>query len=99
MRLMGNNENKINPTIFAYENSRRRERERYKKYSKSNYGWKLPKPWEGNGHPDHEAPKAPNMLNPKWATLRNIIKLSKDKERVLEEARGKRERLHIRELS
>lgn len=29
------------------------------------------------------------MLNPKRATLRNIIiKLSKDKERVLEEARG-----------
>ena len=55
-----------------------------------NYGWKLPKPKEGNRYPGTGSPESPNKMNSNRPTSRHtIVKMAKVKDTILKAAREK----------
>ena len=71
------------------DHRRRRKRKGDWKCIWRNYGWKLPKPKEGNRYPGTGSTEGPKQDNPNRPTPRHIIKIPKVKERILKAAREK----------
>ena len=77
-KASGTYETPWNRPIYALWVLQKVKREKTRKLSQRNNGWKLPRSLKGNGHPDTRSPKETNQIKAKKSTPRYIIiKLSK----------------------